>query len=442
MGESLIEKLMRFRIQNILNTSDYMKEDIWERHHMTEKQDEDDLSLSDESPYKYREDYSFGWKDIIQWAIENKVSSGFIFTGPDGCGKHTAAEVAYYALCHNDMPEEYDEEEEDEEIPDPFFLFLSAKDLVFTSFERKADEEERYRSIEQGTLDTYTDDIIHRFFECLFHQAAQEGEICLVIDNTDQLDMKAVYDRLGQYLCISQVQQIQEMPSSDPSYVPPLFVIIIDKEANDIPSLLHRKLLLIRMSLPNLAQRKALLENMGIYDELIEATALATENYTYAQLRSLAKNTQLYATFEENPDGMFYDEITRSQVPIKLDSIQENDSLMRQPSSIPEENDKLTEAKVQLYQKLSHLVEQLPELLEKMGSLSVAIPQAADSANQAKEETPLSLSQLNMDAESIQQQGPPNEAAISDECGNMAFGDIFSSIMGQERVRKIGLNRT
>lgn len=430
MGESLLEKWMDARIFHILQTSYYMKEDILYRHRQDELSEEDFRPIQDKMPYQ--EDYSFGWKKIIDDAvIKYWVADGFIFTGPDGCGKHTAAELAYCAL---------------EKVNQDFFafVFLPAKALMFTPLEQKAYEEERIRLMEQGRTDAFTEDIVHYFFECLFRQFPKDQGICLVIDNSEQLEMKAVYDRLGQYMCISQcecrrIEQAGE--SGEMPLLQNLFIIIIDKEDDNIPSLLYKKLLRMRMSYPTLSQRLTLLKTMGLYDEIANPIAQKTENYNYTQLRNLAKNTQIFSVFDENLDGVFYDEIVRSQISFKWNALSQNkETPVPQLVTATQENGQLAEEKIRLYQKIEQLIENLPEILEKIGTSAIlAAPQTVVVPSKNQEEEPLSISQIQKHQESLMQQ-QPSEEDITSESANMEMNDLLGSVLGQERMKRIGFN--
>ena len=417
MGESLLEKHMNFRIRSILQNSSCMKEDILERHGA----EDDDLIKSHPLPYK--EDYSFGWKDIIEQAVEKNINDGLIFSGPDGCGKHTAAELAYYTLWKT-------EEENGREFE---FVYLPAKVFAFSPEELNADAEERLSMIEKGTVDDYTDDIVHRFFECLFRQMPEADGVCLVIDNTDREDLKNVYDRLGQYVCISQYQ-------GESAVIPPVFVIIIDKNDHCIPSLLRRKLLMIRMSYPTMQQRLELLKNMSVDEEIAVQLAQATENYNYAQMRDLAKNTEIYMFTSEAPSEAFYEDIVLSQMPCDTDAVDRDDSMVSPAALAARENERLTEERIQLYQRIGQLIEGLPELLEHIGTVPLAVTQTTAATAQLQRDEELSLSQINKKEQELQQH-QPSEKEISDESANMEMGRLFGAVMGDERMRRIGLNR-
>lgn len=460
MGESFFEKWINARIHHILQTSYYMKQDILHRHASDENSKDKVIPMEEKIPY--HEDYSFGWKKIIEDAvIEYWVADGFIFTGPDGCGKHTAAELAFCALekFHKDFFE---------------FVFLPAKAFIFTPSEQKAYEEERTRLMEEGRTDAFTEDIVHYFFEHLFCQLPKRQGISLVIDNSEQLDIQAVYDRLGKYMCISQYEWREVDEAADEfdeeteefeetmnelaedvdtmPLVQNLFVIIIDKEDYNIPSLLYKKLLRIRMSYPTLEQRISLLKTMGLYNEIVDILAPRTENYNYTQLRHMAKNVQIFSIFDDDLNGVFYDEIVRSQLFFKPN--EQIDFLRHQETSVPQiaaaakeseqaakESDQLTEEKIRLYQKIEQLIELLPEILEKIGtSVSIAAPQTVAVADQPQKEETLSLEQIQKKQEELMSQ-QPSEESIAQETANMEFRDLLGSTLGAERMSRIEANR-
>lgn len=441
MGESLLTTWMNARIRHILQISNYMKEDILHRHREAEPSN----NILSPSTFitPFQEDYSFGWKDIIENAMDPEpwVADGYLFTGPDGCGKHTAAEMTYYNL---------------EKVTNGAFdlVFLPAKSLLFTPSEQKAFEEERSRAMERGLTDAFTEDITHYFFECLFRQFSINRGICLLLDNSEQLEMKDVYDRLGKYMCISQCEY--QKWSEDHSYtlaLQNLFFIIIDKEGNDIPSFLQRKLLAIRMSYPNFSQRLTLLKNMGFEDEIAEPLAQKTENYTYACLRNLAKNAQIKLLSTEPPPGIdFYDDLVFSQRPLTTVAdksqqesftlqppviYQENSRTTENSSRTPEENSRLTEEKIRLYQKIEQLIEHLPEILEKLGSsLSLAVPQTSTVSSKTVEEEPISLQQIKMTQEELESHRPTTES-VADEAANTKMKDFLNTVLGENRMQRV-----
>lgn len=394
MTGNSFENMIRPRINNILAVSDYMQADILQRYGSADDSDGTDMDPFS-GIYSVPEDYSFGWKSVIEQTIMNSPPEGFIFTGSDGCGKHTAAEIACNILLGNG---EYT------------LVYLSCDDFLFTEAEQQADESDRQKKIEKGDLGSFTDDIIHSFFERIFSELDPDVPICLVIDDTEGYDkIEAVYRRLSKYLCISQ---------------PSLFVIIIEKNDECIPSLLRKRLRLIRMSAPTQRQRLSLIKNalngISVIDsETIELLSKTTEDYTYSQLRDLTRNIRYYVLTAETIPADYFTDTVYSQYPLT------------------QRDNGLAEEKIRLYQKLQSFIDMVPELLQRMPAASVTAIQTAETSQKNDDMRSLQEKEANLN---IEQEKEKNR--IESECQTMKLSALVELSLGKERMRSINIERS
>ena len=369
------------RINNILAVSEFMTEEISHR-----------LSQDDEysTAFSVREDYSFGWKEVVENTIGFGSVKGFIFSGADGCGKHTASDIACNMLT---------------EQKGYSLTYLGSDDLVFTEAETKADDLDRQKKIEKGDTGSFTDDIIHSFFECLFSMFEEDVPVCLVVDDTaGNGSIDAVYRRLGKYLCIGQ---------------PELFVIIIEKNESLIPSLLRKQLRLIRMSPPDENQRTQLLKNVLGETTVnskatLELLSKATEDYTYSQLKDLACNIRFYDITGQNITTEYLNEIALSQYPV------------------PAENSGLEEERIRLYRKLQELIDMAPELMTRMPASAAVSVRAAEPEKKQEDMESLDEKDAAIDAQKASE-----KSRIEDESPKMPLKDLMSVSLGEKIMQKI-----
>ena len=381
MTESF-ESVIGPRINNILAVSAFMKERITERY--------DDPEGKAASPYDVPDDYSFGWKSIIEFTVSNCSINGLLISGADGCGKHTAADIACSVLLGE---REYE------------LAYLNSEDFVFSEAELKADDSDRQRKIEKGDTKTYTDDTIHSFFECLFSMFEEDLPYCLVIDNTDGFEkIKSVYSRLGKYICIGE---------------PNVFVIVIERNENAVPSVLRNQLRLMRMTAPNRRQRISMIDNalkktQVIDRETVEIISDATEDLTYSQLKDLVCNLSMYVLGDVNFSIEGINEMVSSQYHLISDG------------------DGIQDEKIRLYRKIEELIDMAPELIEKMPAASFAAVRTAETENKTEDMASLEEKDAAIDAEAVREQNK-----IKYESERMPMQDLLGSYLGEERMAKV-----
>ncbi len=199
-------------------------------------------------------DDTFGWGAMLEVYLQrlgcggvpvkerSGLSGGLLLTGPQGCGKHTAAAHMMTKLERRGFE----------------MVFLKGADFPDRDFGRYRDR-----------------------LEALLEHFLEKGQgLCILLEDTEKCPCRR---ELLRYLG----QQLQYYSLSDFS---PLFVLLIDSEESGIPAALRSQLLLCRMRLPDAGQRKAFLEAHGM--ELgkvlsLEAFAQATQGASYAQLEDM-----------------------------------------------------------------------------------------------------------------------------------------------------------
>ena len=395
MSDKALKNAIGLRINNILNISDCRKDDILSRHSDL-KSKEADLFVTEIAAI---EDYSFGWKEVIEYTIEHSSVNGILLSGPDGCGKHTAAEIACAFLVNK---YNYD------------IVFLSGEDFSFSDTELKADEHQRQQNIDQNNRDTYTDDVIHSFMEAIFNEYGEDFALCLVIDNTDGYEnMETVYKRLEKYLCMYSKED-------QPPYI---YAVIIEKEPDRLPSALRKRLRTMFMSPPSQEQRAKMLKKLGIDDTIANIISQSTDGLNYAQLRDIGQNLKVHEMIYDLTND-FYPQYLESQTPVSYEEAEKF----------------LSDEKVRLYKKLGELIDKVPELLEKLPAVS-ALPavnaapavstQAAESStakNNVRKEA--SYEELLAEEERIDQQQQNAPDKIRAECENKTLGEIIEISLG------------
>lgn len=207
-------------------------------------------------------DDSYGWGRRLRAYLDKpaetlRIRGGLLLSGPKGCGKHTAAYHAVKYLCakYNGM-EKYE--------------------CVFLSQEAFSSEMNDVKLIYE-----YINSLLDHF----------EGRnLCLVVEDICNDNFgKELLRRLGQFACMFAARDD----------FPHLFLIIITEDESVVPSILRERLMLCRMSYPNLKERLAylsdnydlclsieLIENIDV-NETLTALAEQSEGMNYAQLRDL-----------------------------------------------------------------------------------------------------------------------------------------------------------
>lgn len=258
-------------------------------------------------------DDTFGWGGRFRemWNGLKKGLSGLLLTGPNGCGKHTAAAHMYHVL--------YDTH---------YALLLDGMELCADGF-AAATQRLRYALDHPGKDDQGT-----------------PLPWCLILEN-----MESCPCRRELFTWLGQALTAQWYGETD---VPPAFFILIDSSEEDIPSVLRRHLRLCRMSLPTTSRRRAYIgrDEFPMIRVAVDCQLLATatEGLTYAQLADLTRN--LEATINCLPDDQ------RSFTERELREF------LQEQLPAPAREDPLQS----LAQSARQFIERLPELLSLAGS--------------------------------------------------------------------------
>lgn len=202
-------------------------------------------------------DDTFDWGGVLEylWNSPDFRPMGLLLTGPDGCGKHTAMKH----MLKNLLGAPYE------------IMMLNGSAL---------DESANVRS-----------ELLDEFSQL------DDQYVCLVLDELEgRTCRRDVFEALGVLLTGHYLNRV---------FYPKLFVILIDRDEDDIPSSLRSCLLLCRMTLPDGVKRRAYLEERVKRDELwsndenVERLLTSTRGFTYAQLRDLAALLGVYISAYE-----------------------------------------------------------------------------------------------------------------------------------------------
>ena len=402
---SYFEKKIQSRINMIIGDSDLRVGDI--RIRMDKENTPSFDNLQD-----IRGDYSFGWKDAIEEMIAGGANNGLLLMGPDGCGKHTAADISVYSLSTEGYRT----------------LYLSSKDFEFSDEDINADTEMRNKMIDDGNEDELTEDIVHTLLDKLLNRFFDDGtNICFVLDGIGESRFAGqIYYRIGSYMV---------MYNSDDSF-PDMYTVVIEQNEELIPSILRRYLRLIRMSYPSVEKRRKLLINFGVPAKDAAAVAESTEGLTYAQLKDLGANIAIRRQAEETT-GEFYSELISSQLPDYLSDAEEQTDLDSERST--------------LYQKLGTLIDNLPQIFEKLESRTVVaapIVQGNTVTYQKQhdnnkqdpvkmDEKYTSLKDFEREQAALAAKSKKNSDDISEDSKSRTLAYLFSDVLGEKRVNDI-----
>lgn len=187
-------------------------------------------------------DDTFGWGARFEylWSHDRALPRGLLLTGPNGCGKHTAAAHMFRVLNETHSA-----------------LMLDGRELCADGYPTAA----------------------AKLKYVLRHPGSYPW--CMILEELEECDCRRkLLTLLGQVL------------ASDPS----LFLILIDSHEEDIPSVLRSRLRLCRMSLPTASRRRAFFQKEGFFairtSVNLQLLVDSTEGLTYAQLADLAQNLE------------------------------------------------------------------------------------------------------------------------------------------------------
>ncbi|MBQ2444010.1 MAG: ATP-binding protein [Clostridia bacterium] len=396
MGTSFFKKKIRSWIEKITLASADVKADIQERH-------KTEFGTS-------RADYSFGWRDVIETTVSEKKAKGLLLTGAEGSGKHTAAEIAVNMLSGDEYGYEV--------------IYLSGNDFSFSTADIEADEQERQGIIEREDWDVFTDDIVHTFLDNLlneFYNDERQDNLCIMLENISQCDMSdLIYDRIGRYVRMYDINED----------FPDLFVVVIEPDDRYVKGCLRKYLRLMKMSLPNAAQRRQMLINRKIDFETAEAIANHTEGFNYSQLRDLAENINVWHSVDEVSSEFYMDFISTQM-----------------PEQVSDEKELIYSEKVQLYQKLGELIDLAPQIIEKMGSnvvysgVPAVIQQTSGTVSavtvEKQEEKLENAEDFKKQQKLLEKRSQESQSQIAEESKTMPISDLMKDVFDQEDMNNI-----
>lgn len=219
-----------------------------------------DKTLQDSADLEYdifleELDDTFGWGEILElmwYKLPQPCAGGILLTGPDGCGKHTAAaHMVRLAVKRGRLG----------------VVFLDGADFYAQSL---------------SWLQERLNLILDQFYD-------QEQGLCLVMENLEDLPWrKELLTFLGRTL-----RDYSRGTGNVQDAFPALFLVLLDRQEETVPPILRNKLRLCRMSLPNLVRRKQFLAKYAANIRSfvpMDQFAQATEGASYAQLRALVEN--------------------------------------------------------------------------------------------------------------------------------------------------------
>ena len=249
-----------------------------------------------------------GWGKLCQTMWERSADErpmGLWLVGPEGCGKHdTAYEMTQILLKRSGIP---------------FAVFyLTGADLT---------EDASGAAEVREHIDTLM----------MYCHELDDASLCLVLEQMEDCRFRReILDYLATVMCMTKVDGN------------PMFLILIEEEPLFIPALLRRQLRLMRLTLPNEAQRRDYLtmHTMDIRNRFdMEEMCAVTEGLSYAQLADLI-------------------ECIRELGPTSRDAVL---SLAESQRPEPQQAD--------LRERLLELLENLPEVLtEAIASIPVSAP--------------------------------------------------------------------
>ena len=250
-----------------------------------------DATLQDSANMEYdifREepDDTFGWGEILElmwYQLPQPCAGGILLTGPDGCGKHTAAaHMVRLAVKRGRLG----------------VVFLDGADFGAESM---------------PWIQERLNLILDQFYD-------QGQGLCLVMENLEDLPWRRnLLTFLGRTL-----GDYSRGTGNPEDAFPPLFLVLLDRQEESIPAILRNKLRLCRMSLPNRIRREQFLTKCGANIRSfvpMDRFARATEGASYAQLRALVENvTDLVNCRDEQLSEEEFLRFLEEQMPLRKEN--------------------------------------------------------------------------------------------------------------------------
>ena len=213
-------------------------------------------------------DDSFGWgSSMDQFILQSGTEyycPGVLFTGPAGCGKHTAANFLIRRLASEKKGCKF------------CFLYGDTLEEEFDSF---------------SELENNLAELLNNRYEVFeANQRDDCGALCVVLEEPESYShAKQLYRYLGQNL---SEYFLSEYP------LPLFFIIIIAEEQPSLNAQLRNNLMLCRLGYPDVEQRKRLLNAKGSFISSYLSTnwlAEKTEGFSFAELIDLNRHLAMEA---------------------------------------------------------------------------------------------------------------------------------------------------
>ena len=230
------------------------------------------------------------WCGIIQKMVSDMVSEeqlclkGCVFSGPDGCGKHSAA-----MLGANYLAEKYEEKHHS-----CGFIYISGNDMDFDENIVKEDFEYRKSMdfIEGGYPLNIAELCVDKLTNIILERLDYDEKSCVIIVMDDD-EQGTFWNKLCQSVAFYSLEY-----NRDPE-LPDMFVFVVTKETSRVPHCLRRSLNIIHMNYPDAGERKKMIDKR-IYDpELSQLMLRQTEGMGFDDLKEMIEEIWYYRCSQE-----------------------------------------------------------------------------------------------------------------------------------------------
>lgn len=270
--------------------------------------------------------FSWGARFDHMWSSQSDRPCGLLLTGPNGCGKHTAASHMFRILNETHS-----------------VLLLDGRELCASG---------------------YASAVKRLEFVCTHPNCDDHGNPypwCLILEGMESCSCRQeILTILGQLLTASWLKNRNQ---------PSLFVILIDSSEADLPSILRSRLRLCRMALPTARCRSAWLKKNGSemlqFAVNLDLLVRSTERFTYAQLADAAWNLRDLLSCLPADTSFLPDEELKAFLLSQRPAMEDGDPMQS------------------LALSAQQFLEQLPELMKHMGT-AVTVAGSDHSQTSAK----------------------------------------------------------
>lgn len=329
-------------------------------------------------------DNTFGWGTTLEQMWQETVRpKGLLLTGPDGCGKHTAAAHMLRIL----LQQRYD--------------CVIIEDTVMEAV------------CEIQPLTSWIDDAL-----------AQKRKLCVMVDQlTDETKRSKLFSYLGR-----RVRKNSLTPDTKDA----LFVIVIEREYKQMPAALRQNLLSCVMTLPAAEFREAFLQNclsdtfgIDLRQYAGEELYQITEGLTYAQLKDLSYQIGLAIhsiSPEDIPEEIL--DLAKKQRPCAAE-MSADERLCDFMETIPELIDHIEE---NASERAKLFLQELSSAIEKLPAVQYSGTEVRTDALQTNESQNLSMTAA---------QAAFNQEKEEDRIRNMAPADLIGDLLNTAEMEEL-----